>query len=143
MTTEQSDQVDIELERLGVLVGFPQATKFKAVGKEKGRESFDLFLNNSGGYMKNWLFGFMNDRSYDSYTDEEKIKAIKKIKDLSRDEFRNRILASTYLFQESQLPNTEEQRKLFDSLIEEDVINNSVGEWIQFLRNNEDLRAPF
>ena len=74
---------------------------------------------------------------------DDKVKSVDKIKDLSRDKFRNRILASAYLFNENQLQTKEEKKKFFDNMVEEDVINSNVADWIIFYRNEPSQLVPF
>ena len=142
ITTEQKDFVDEELKNLGVTIGFPQETRFKKTGK-KGREAVDLFLSSSGGFMKHWLYNYFNTDEYKQLSGDDKVKSVDKIKDLSRDKFRNRILASAYLFNENQLQTKEEKKKFFDNMVEEDVINSNVADWIIFYRNEPSQLVPF
>jgi len=137
---EQINAVDQELARLGLTVGYPTDIKIEKGGKEAS----DLFLKESGGYMKNWMSNFMNSSEYAEQNDEERAKSFEKIKDLSRSEFRGRIIASTYLFNESQLPTIEEKQRLWDRLKKEGIITDNVDEWIGYLRGNpsEQLNIP-
>ena len=133
----------MELKKLSEVIGYPVTTKFVDIGGEKGREAAELFLTNSGGYMKQWLYNFMNSDDYKNLNDDEKVKAVDKIKDLSRDKYRNRIMASAYLFNENTKPTLEEKKKLYNKLRDENIINSEVDKWIYFLRQEESQKVPF
>ena len=139
ISKEALNTVGRELERLDITIGFPQETKFKAAGgKEYGRAAADEFLKDSGGYMKQWLFNFMSSNDYANLDDNERAKAIEKIKDLSRDEFRNKIIAAAYLLNEKSMTDLEDQQKLFDDLYSEGIINSDIGVEIDNLRGSQE-----